>query len=335
LVTLAFLTTAFLSREITSQEPQTKTKSNIYEAIRSRIPQQIEANGVDGVIKLTHSSFKEELITFYECHTLAHLIGHEARAKVSDLNELANYDLDFCGSGYKHGLEAQIVAGKGDFRAELLRFCEIINKKAKVPGCFHGGGHEFMRQTLDAKKALSLCETIKVSRSEDFSECYRGVFSEYTNLIGGVDGHTGLLYADGPPLKLDSSPMDFCVTFEDKYQIECALEVNGYGVSPSSTQSSIENNLRKCVSDKYPTRIMEACLRSVAAVFGQHELAKGVTIKPPDFIFSLPLELKQAYISGTMSEFKQFSINGVGKDWESFCKSFNGEEANFCSALAS
>lgn len=303
---------------------------DVYEGLRVRREELMGDFGIARTNILVNEAFRSKLITLYECHALSHIIGHFAKLSGESLTTLAGHDLNYCGGGYKHGLESQIVEEGGDFKSKLYSFCSLILKYTKTSECYHGGGHEFMRQTMDPGGALSLCDTLIKYPKIEFFDCYKGVFSEYTNLIGGVDGHTGLKFSGGPPLKLSLSPLEYCTTFEEKYQEACALEVNGYGISPASDDFNIEAALLRCTANKFQIKLKAACLHSVSAVASQHELPKKDTIFPPNHILSLPMELRRAYITGVTYEMKQFIEVGLQKDWQQFCSYFDNDDSRFC-----
>jgi len=305
---------------------------NTFEGIRDNISDIIDEIGIDGVLQITHEAFKEEDITMFECHVLAHLTGHAAKVQYADDYEaIIQHESGFCELGYRHGIGAQIASEGGDFRQELYLFCALLRTVFPQASCYHGAGHGFMREFLDLKKALAACNTLTEGPEKDLSDCHKGVFSEYTNLIGGIDGETGLPFSGGAPLKLNVLPIDFCASLLKQYQMSCSAELNGLWLSPSATLEHIERSLQQCTSGNHALELKAACIRSKAAVSAQHELPIRGTITLPPFILSLPPDLRKAYISGAIGELNEFLRNGVQKDWRSFCDSFPGNEDRlFC-----
>ncbi len=306
----------------------------VFEYIREKLPNIIKEGGISRTIQLTKEAFQQEAITMYQCHTLAHNIGHYSKLNISDnFSVLTKIGVDFCEGGFKHGLEAEIalqgLRNGTEFRPELYNLCVQLLKISKSGDCYHGAGHEFMRETMDAKKALALCDTLTGGPVKNITNCYNGVFSEYTNLIGAVDGETGYRLPSAP-LKLNNTSMDFCASLESQYQIPCALELNGYGFGTNSTQTDLEKSLNNCIDKRYKKALQVACIHSVSAVFYQHQLPKSNTIIIPDYILPWPDDFRKAYISGAGTEMAQFLKNGVSKDWSRFCKSFSQDDYDFC-----
>src|SRR3989344_194825 len=296
---------------------------DVFEKMRDDLPDTIKRGGIRGALNVAVEAFKQEAITIYQCHTFTHLVGHYSRiGDEENLKIITEFGSDFCEGGFKHGIESQIVLEGGpDFRDKLYKFCELLRVKTSS-GCFHGAGHTFMRQTLDATKAIALCNTLQSDPFSDVSDCYNGIFSEYTNLAGGVDGETGLLYSEGPIIVLKSNPMEICESFPEKVQIQCALELNGYGISESSRLEDIERALRRCNEGPYKIELKKACMSSVSAVGAQHELPGKSTLIFQPFVLTISPELRKSYIEGAATEMKQFILNGVMKDWQLFCNNF-------------
>jgi len=311
--------------------------TQVFEYIRENVNDIIISGGIKGAIQLTQEAFKQEAITMYQCHTLAHTIGHHSNPDISeDIHILIENGVDYCEGGFKHGLEAEIalrgLEGDYNFRPEIYRFCSFLLEKSTVGDCYHGAGHEFMGYTLDVKKALDLCDTLTEGPLKDVTNCYTGLFSEYTNILGGVDGETGYRIAN-PILKLDSSPMDFCASLDKPYQIPCALELNGLYFGTSSTYEMLEEKLRGCINPKYNQELQIACIKSTSAVFYQHQLPKEHSPKPPDYILSWAEEPRRAFIVGAGTEMNQFLINGVKIDWQTFCQPFPSDEFSLCRSI--
>lgn len=314
-----------------------KETPQVFEYIRLNLKDIINNGGIPGVVELTKEAFKQEAITMYECHTLGHIIGHYSNLDIAEnIHVLIENGVDFCEGGFKHGLEAEIalrgLEGDYDFRPEVYRFCDFLLENSLIGDCYHGAGHEFMGYTRDPEKALSLCDTLDQGPLKDTTNCYTGAFSEYTNLLGGVDGETGYLLSNGPFFELKETPIEFCASLSESHQIPCVLEVGGYGFGINSTPETLERALNNCTSGKHKNELQAACIHSATAVYYQHQLTKETTIIPPDYISALSTELQMAYIAGAGTEMKQFIINGVNKDWKTFCNSFPND-GNFCKEI--
>lgn len=312
---------------------------DVFEKIRDSLSKIINEGGILDALQLTQQAFREEAITIYECHTLAHSIGHHLPTGFSFLDSLDDSDViiedffNFCEGGYKHGVEGEIASRGDNFREELHAFCKIQQNADSEGRCYHGAGHEFMRQTFRAEKALTYCDTIKNVSTDDVYDCYKGVFSEYNNLLAGIDGETGRRFPGGGIVKLSGTTLDRCASFSEAHQIPCALELTSFGLSPHATSSEIEKALADCMSGDYKEELKAACIQCISAFFAQHGLPNSDSILPPDYVLSLPLEIRRAYILGTGNEMGEFIKNGVNKNWESFCNYFEGSDVKFCKEL--
>lgn len=299
-----------------------KDTQSVFKKMRDELPKIVEQGGIQGAMALAGEAFRQEAISMYECHTFTHLLGHYSKLVLEgNMKIISDFGPDFCEGGFKHGIESQIVLEDIDYKDRLHELCKVYRDKS-FGGCYHGAGHTFMRQTHDALQALSICDTLKDDMNVDVFDCYNGVFSEYTNLAGGVDGETGLEFPEGPALVLKQPPMEICSSLPDPAAIPCALELNGLGISEASTMEDIDRALRRCVAGTYAEQLKAACLQSVAAVGAQHELPKKTTLFLQPFILSLSDELRRGYIKGAAIEMLQFIKNGVDKDWPVFCSGF-------------
>lgn len=311
----------------------------VFEHVREKLAHIVDEGGIPGAVQLTKFAFKQEAITMYQCHTLAHMIGHFSKLEMSEnMNVLRNIGVDFCEGGLKHGLEAQIalegMRNNQEFRPKLYDFCSFLLQIQANADCYHGAGHEFMRETMDAKKAIALCDTLIGGPINTVTNCYTGLFSELTNMLGGLDGETGYELATGPSKSIQTSSIDFCAsTFDEQHQIPCMLEVGGFKNARHSSPEELEKALSKCVDNKYKIQLQAACLKSIAAVSTQHALPEKTTIVPPKPILSLSTELRRAYMMGAGGEMSEFIKNGQKKDWKTFCSYFPEDDSVFCSQI--
>jgi hypothetical protein len=284
----------------------------------------VKKYGPNVALDWTREGFVSETINMFECHTFTHIIGHNSLDYYNGDIEKALKDmpLNECEGGYAHGIEAQLVDDNRDYRQILFDVCEILRSDNFYGGCYHGAGHAFMSPRTTPEEALDYCNKLTGGPESNLDSCYNGVFSEYTNLIGGYDGHTGLPLANGPAFKFEGPAIKFCAGFEKKYQVSCALEVSGFGLGPGSDLvMRMDYYMKQCVDSTYNIDLQKACLQSMAAVSTQHGLPVH-DINPPEFIHNLPRELKYAYIAGAASEMGQFIYNGQNKDWQNFCLTF-------------
>lgn len=322
-------------KNVTLSEIQSQS-SSVFEYMRKNIAHIVGGTNIDDALELTHEAFKQKSITMYECHALTHSIGHQSTlAPVTSLGIAEKIgQINLCEGGFRHGLEAEIVLrglnSKKDFRPQLYQFCSILLKALPNADCYHGAGHEFIRETMDSQSALALCNTLVHGPMKKVTNCYYGVFAEYTNLLGGVDGQTGYAISTGPPLELSSPSIDFCASLSTDYQKMCALELSGLGFDPQSTYEDFQQGIFNCVDNTYSTELQNACIRSRSAVFYQHQLAKEETSYPPTYVLSWTKGQREAYIDGAATEMSEYIKNGVNKDWEIFCDSFSGTDRDLC-----
>ncbi|HYE22301.1 MAG TPA: hypothetical protein VD998_01785 [Verrucomicrobiae bacterium] len=306
----------------------------VFAQMRESLPELLKKGGVTGALNLAADAFKKEDITMYECHTFSHLLGHHSPlSDEENLRVIMDFGPEFCEGGFKHGLESQIVLSEVNFKERLHRFCDVLIQN-NLGGCFHGAGHTFMRQALDALTAVKLCDELVQTYTHSITDCYTGIFSEYTNLAGGVDGETGLEFPDGPAILLKNPPLDICSSLPDHMQLACALELNGLGISEQSKPEDIDRKLRECVAGKHRFELQKACVQSVAAVGAQHELPKTKEMKVLPFALTLSPEFRASYIVGAATEMKQFLKNGVNKNWQVFCNGFKTtEDKTLCESI--
>ena len=310
----------------------------VFETIRDTLPDIINKWGVQGAIDINEYAFVNNKYGIYNCHVLSHMTGHEAVVYYGeDYEKVIAHDTHFCELGYRHGAEAQVALSGGDYKNNLYRMCDVIKAKNPDAECYHGAGHAFMNESLDVDASLAMCDDLinETHTIEDVTPCYNAVFAELTNLVGGTDGGTGIVYTGGPPLTMDEkTPLEYCSKFDDRYRIQCVFEFSGLGVSESSTPADIERKLIACSNEEYDAELEEACIRSVSAVGTQHELAANHAIVVPKHILGLSDEMRRAYILGAGTEMKQYLISGTVRDWESFCGAFTEpEDTQLCEGI--
>lgn len=290
------------------------TSPSVYEYVTGNIERIILYQDAEGAINLVKKGFEQGAVNMYECHTLAHLIGHHA-VQHNHFNHIGMHvtaeNVNFCGGGFMHGIEEGLASqADPNFREKLYRFCKSALPVATAyRGCYHGAGHAFMRKSDDFKKAFVLCDSLITDQRVTATHCYRGVLSEYIDKLqeSGKD-NTFLL--------------DFCAYLPQQFHEICGFELNGLSVKPDSSPLEIEQAFRDCTQEKYDVDIQSACMQSVSWVATGNILAKQDEIIPPNFIFTLSPELRQAYIFGTTAIIRRTIENGAHKNWQSFCASF-------------
>lgn len=307
-------------------------KDTFFGSIRDRLREIVAAGGTSGAVKLTQEAFVQGDITFVHCHILMHLAGHITEAQQTKKVENAIHNPDLCGDGYSHGLEAQIVRENApDVFKQIYNLCTAIQRVSPGKTCYEGVGHAFMEETLNVEKALGMCDVLSSDGPlRDPFMCYKGVFAQYTNLIGGDDTETGMKYTGGPQMVLPArTPIAYCASLPEKYKLMCAHEVCGF-----RAVADIALALTEAVEENYPIEMKAACVHNAAGSKAERELGYGATIMVPPIVFSLSKELRRQYIAGTMGEFNGYARNGAHRDWQSFCNAFPEEsDRAFCANL--
>lgn len=279
--------------------------------------------GINGMIARVAEALTEGQINMFVCHSLAHDIGHyggypEHFVDIKDY--LSKENLDFCGSGFQHGVEAQLANLAYPQNAEgLYYFCGLVLPfEPYYGGCYHGAGHSFMENTRNMHEALGQCDLLTFDEYTDARHCYRGVFSEHANMLH----ETG---ASGERI------LAACNNLEGTLQYECAMEVNGLEINHSATGAEIERVLRICVENDYAFDVKRGCVRSVAWVAVDHIVGNQEVVLPPAYLMQLPEPLIREYIDaafGTFAKIKPY----VKDTLEPFCMAFVGTSKEFCNA---
>lgn len=310
----------------------------VFAGIRNDVKSIIDKWGIEGVLEVKNFAFTNNRIGMYHCHTLAHLIGHEAVYYYDfDYEQILTYDNAFCELGYRHGVEAEVTLQGTGHIDELHKMCEIIKKNNPSNDCFHGAGHAFMNESLDVEQALLHCDSLQNHKYgiQDVTPCYNAVFAELTNLVGGTDGETGVPYSSGPPMSLEGkTTLEYCDQFSEQYRLQCVFEFSGLGVSQVSTPKDIELKLRQCTQNEYDSELEAGCVKSVAAVGTQHELTTANTPTVHPFILSESPEIREAFILGAGVEMLQYLRSGAVRDWRTFCGSFTEpDDVGLCTSI--
>lgn len=293
-------------------------KSDVYNYLINNLDKIILYQDIDGVTKLTREAFQYGLIDMFDCHTLAHEIGHHAAEEehFSHIElHVSSENVNFCGGGFMHGVEGGLATyERPEFRQELNYFCQLLQPVAKTyTGCFHGAGHVFMKKSEEPIMALSLCDSLITNKNNTPIFCYRGVFSGYLENLKKAGKENEFL-------------IGFCDSLPQKLHQNCALELNGLGVTPKSSFSEIEQAFRDCIENQYSFEIKTACLTSVSWAATDAILARQDNIVPPSSIFNLPKDLRQTYIYATLNSIKRQLRDGANKNWTSFCSSFSDSD---------
>lgn len=299
-----------------------------YDAIRQQLKYLVERGGIEGVIKLAEFALQQKEISMDQCHNLLHLIGHEAYEYFKgDVPKLILYGSAICIASFQHGIEAQIAEADKSPTENLKRYCEALRKSYPGISCYHGAGHGYMRILKDPHQAVKKCDELEGGPDNELWNCYRGVFSEYGNQALGVDSDTGQPLPDGPQVSLErESPLLFCDQFDKKYRDSCYSQITKVHYS-----SNVDESLKSCLKEKYSSRMQEICINIISGVDSRNLLSHQDHYQVSNLVFSLPANLRKAYILGVRETMIGFKISGIKKEWEKFCEEFKlVDDQRFC-----
>lgn len=271
--------------------------------------------GINGMVQRVIKALATGQIDMFACHSLAHDIGHYAGYPeyFGDINQYATKEnLDFCGSGFLHGVEGQLANNEYPQSInDLYNFCKIaMPLHPYYNGCYHGAGHSFMQNTKNPTEALAQCDLLKVDESITVKDCYRGVFSEHVNyVISQGKGYSYLL--------------DYCNSLSAVVQANCAQELHGLGLSPETNQAEIEEAFKKCTDKKYSQIIQENCVSSVAEVAVDRLVGQGKDVTPPEVVTLFNDKFFTAYIEATIGSFLKTKSINPAKTMNNFCELFH------------
>ncbi len=282
--------------------------------------------GINGMIQRVIKALAEEQITMFVCHSLAHDIGHYGGYPdnfTSIESYLSKENLDFCGSGFMHGVEAQLANEAYPQNVEALHyFCTlVIPKNPYYHGCYHGAGHSFMERTHDTKEALAQCDLLLTDELvPDPSNCYRGVFSENANYMRTQGNNNRDLLL-------------FCNSLEHDLQKYCAEELNGLEMPRTATEYEIALALEECLQSEYAYLIQAGCVRSVAGVATDHILGQeGRELHLSPVILMLASDMQHVYMTSVYGALiKSAPYRDIS--FETFCEGFSEKEKESCLSL--
>lgn len=275
--------------------------------------------GINGMLLRIKDALSSGQIEMFTCHSLAHDIGHYGGYTDNFVNAetfITVENMSLCGSGFMHGVEAQL-ANNPDINIaidDLYTFCKLVLPlRPYYNACYHGAGHSFMEVTSTPQEALQSCSRLKTDEFANPEACYRGVFSEHADraMKSGKDS----IYL-----------LTFCSSLKSTYHQACAEELNGFDLSETATVIEIENAVKTCVNSQYSEIIQKGCLVSVAIVSTDRLLGQNKDVVPPPFLLSLQDEFVQAYMNATFSAFSKTSSYVSEKSLEPFCKSFRDKK---------
>ena len=276
--------------------------------------------GINRMIQRVISSLSSGQINMFVCHSLAHDIGHYA-GYPDNFKNIESYitktNLDFCGSGFMHGVEGQLANNEYPENIEdLYTFCKLVLPfNPYYNGCYHGAGHSFMENTKNPNEAIAQCDVLKIDAVTNRDDCYRGIFAEHANLSRVNNKQSTYL-------------LEYCSSLESNLQYICGVEVNGLELASSATQEEIEIALKTCVNKEYTKLVQLGCIRSVSGIAVDHILGQNREIIPPDFVFLLSENFLETYITATYGAYIKTDPDNSLKKLDAFCTFFTDSIQN-------
>jgi hypothetical protein len=282
--------------------------------------------GINGMIRRTEKAMADGQITMFVCHSLAHDIGHYA-GYADNLSRIEEYlsadNLNFCGSGFMHGMEGQIAyEAYPDNVNDLYALCKMMLPfHPYYYGCYHGAGHAFMEMMRDEPaQAMALCDRLKTDEEVDVTHCYRGVFSEYANYLHGQQAPRAAI-------------LDYCDSLTGELRTMCAEETNGLELPITATVPEIKEALSLCLKDGYDRIIQIGCVRSIGGIATDRELGTG-RLPSTEPLSILDEELAKNYIETAFGAYIKTALLNPALSFEPFCDALSSDALKtYCKAL--
>jgi len=278
-----------------------------------------KAIGIHEMITNVTTALEEERIDMFVCHSMAHDIGHYAGYEkyFSDIeSNLSKRNLDFCGSGFMHGVEGELANHTYPSNVDhLFEFCNLaLAYSPYYNGCYHGAGHAFMENEPDIAVALTFCDQLTTTESITAEHCYRGVFSQNA-IYAHAENQTPaerILFCDSQSGEL--------------MQSVCASELNGLELPAETNQEEINEYIKLCTEKSMTKPVKLGCVRSVATVSLDRLQGIGKKVIVPSAIAVETVEVQEAYLQGIFGAVAKYPSGSFFE--ETFCESFVGQEVH-------
>ena len=232
-------------------------QENVFEQIRNQLPTIVKKGGISAALDTADKAIKGKHIALNQCHILVHMIGHEAYFHhFEDVPGMVYENSgSFCGAGMQHGTEAQIVLSSPDFISDLREYCRELRDVHGAIQCYHGAGHAFMEETLDAQEAVGFCGKVTDNTGISPFSCWQGVFSQYEHFANKHDVDTGLRIPGDSWVVLDlHDPLSLCLSLPEKYQYACCTQIS------RAFPGDINQSFSYCAQDRYEDDIQYGCV---------------------------------------------------------------------------
>lgn len=315
----------FNAKKVFSQLNSTDSIDDFLE-IEKMIGDVMKKYGTKAGFELIDEGERQGIISNDACHGLLHYVGHAAfEENPNDFDALLSIvEGTNCLGGYLHGIEAEIVLVSPNVVDDIEKFCVFQKERGVNPGpCYHGVGHAAVELfKYDIFKALQLCDALHAGPETDLSNCYRGIFSEVGNLVTGYDGHTGLTIDVTPIDNFNADkPYTYCETFKEKYQSSCKSQL----IKVLVKDLPIERWSEACMDTTFSKQSRQICVNITAGVFVRNQLSFLNEITLPKNYNLFDEETQKIAVLGSAEAFSGYFSDGLEKNWETLCSSFEKE----------
>lgn len=282
------------------------------------LPLIAKERGLTHAVSVVSVGVKRGIISNDDCHTLLHLVGHEAYQLLGeDFDGIFQANQNrLCLGGYLHGVEAQIAQEQFRSKEILWKFCEEVKKRGVGNGpCFHGVGHSSFELSKDVSWSLAQCDALVGGPEPELWNCYRGVFSELGNALLGIDSNTGI---STEPLRTSyisvERPFAYCDRISLSYQEACYTQLAKVFIDVTSLSRSIE----RCLLGTDVDDGRALCVTTVTGVFARTHISASGFIPQLDVLNHLDAATLDAAFSG-LSEGHRAIGGGMGEDIKISC----------------
>ncbi len=255
-----------------------------------------------------------------DCHLVLHLIGHEAyRIQGEDLESLFSANKGrMCLGGFLHGVEAE-VAATGDQKT-LWRLCGAMRARNLNNGpCYHGAGHTAFESTGNVHDSLAFCDSLKGGPESDLSNCYRGVFSEVGNAMGGGDTNTGLpkqALVDPEQNIFPGRPFELCRALPEQYAASCYSQLAKRYHSDTAPLFGVY----ACDRASSETLARDLCVSTVFGIAMRKMLDTGTMGDAARYMNEMPVRFQKAALAGLRDAYNSHFDGSQEHVWKTFCR---------------
>lgn len=161
------------------------TETSFYEDLKSKYQNIVIESDPRVAIETLQAESQENEDVLALCHDVLHEIGHAAFDKYGSFQEAAQYQSDFCNSGFVHGTFESYFKTTDDALKNLPEQCAAYasygGREFDLWQCYHGVGHGLMYLTGgDLEESIDLCDTNLTDSSA--KSCENGAYMEVFNL---------------------------------------------------------------------------------------------------------------------------------------------------------